>query len=110
MAAKTIQGHDPISGAFIEILIESGGSRSITPAVYGEDLRICLGFIDLQVNGYAGYDPNAESTTPGLVTDLMNRLLAVVVTTFLPTLTTASGNRSSRRCAPSLQLASVPQR
>ncbi|MFP5266617.1 MAG: N-acetylglucosamine-6-phosphate deacetylase [Acidobacteriota bacterium] len=93
MAAKTIQGRDPISGAFVEILIESGVIRSITPAAPGEDLWISPGFIDLQVNGYAGYDLNAESITPDLVTDLMHRLFAVGVTTFLPTVITASEDR-----------------
>lgn len=93
MAAQSIQGRDPISGAFVEVLIEGGEIRSITPAASGEDLWISPGFIDLQTNGYAGYDLNAESITPDLVINLMHRLLAVGVTTFLPTLITTSEDR-----------------
>ncbi len=93
MASKTLQGRDPISGKSVEILIEKGIIREITPAPPGEDLWISPGFIDLQVNGYAGCDLNAEFITPDLVMELTQRLFAVGVTTFLPTVITAPEDR-----------------
>ncbi|MGH9586139.1 MAG: N-acetylglucosamine-6-phosphate deacetylase [Acidobacteriaceae bacterium] len=51
------------------------------------------GFIDLQVNGYRGYDLNAESLEPEAVIALTERLVSVGVTTYLPTLITASEER-----------------
>ncbi len=93
MAAKTIQGRDPISGAFVEMLIEGGVIRSMTPVRPGEELWISPGLIDLQVNGYAGCDLNSDSLTPDLVTKLMHHLFSAGVTTFVPTLITASEDR-----------------
>jgi N-acetylglucosamine-6-phosphate deacetylase len=109
MAAKTIQGRDPISGAFVEILIEGGVIRSLTPVRPGEELWISPGLIDLQVNGYAGCDLNSGSLTSDLVTDLMQHLFSAGVTTFVPTLITASEDRliaalravaEARKCCP----------
>lgn len=47
------------------------------------------GLIDLQVNGYAGYDVNADDVTPEVIVDLTRSLWAEGVTTFLPTIITA---------------------
>ena len=59
----------------------------------GEDLWLSPGFIDLQVNGYAGCDLNAKSISPDLVTALMYRLFAFGVSTFIPTIIAASEER-----------------
>lgn len=48
------------------------------------------GLIDLQVNGYAGHDVNAEDVTPQTIIDLTRALWAQGVTTYLPTVITAS--------------------
>jgi len=93
MTRHSIHGCDPATGEFIEILVENGVIRSITPGRSGEDLWLSPGFIDLQVNGYAGCELNAESITPDLVTALMYKLFAVGVTTFIPTIITASEGR-----------------
>jgi len=93
MTRQSIHGHDPLTGEFIEILVEDGVIRSITPGSAEGDLWLSPGFIDLQVNGYAGCDLNAESITPDLVIALMYRLFAVGVTTFVPTIITASEDR-----------------
>lgn len=90
MAPKTIQGRDPVTGEYIEIFVENGVIRRITPSPPKDDLWLSPGFIDLQVNGYDGYDLNAESITPDDVTNLMYHLFAVGVTTFIPTLITAA--------------------
>ncbi|MGB7354249.1 MAG: amidohydrolase family protein [Acidobacteriaceae bacterium] len=94
MTRQSLQGRDPLTGAYIEILVEDGAIRSITPAVpREEDLWLSPGFIDLQVNGYAGCDLNAELISPDVVTALMYQLFEVGVTTWIPTLITTSEYR-----------------
>lgn len=93
MIRQLIHGRDPLTDEFIEILVENGIIRSIAPGLSGEDLWLSPGFIDLQVNGYCGCDLNAELITADLVTALMYRLFAVGVTTFIPTIITASESR-----------------
>lgn len=90
---KSICGRDPLSGEFVEVTVEDGAIRSIEPRASGDDLWLSPGFIDLQVNGYRGCDLNAESITPDVVIALMDRLFAVGVTTFVPTLITAREDR-----------------
>lgn len=93
MAAQSIQGRDPLTGECIEVRVEDGVIQSIVPGTSEEDLWLSPGFIDLQVNGYAGCDLNAEPITPDVVSTLMQRLFAVGVTTFVPTLITTSEER-----------------
>lgn len=47
------------------------------------------GLIDMQVNGYAGLDVNADDVGPETVVELTRALWAQGVTTFLPTIITA---------------------
>ena len=93
MIRQSIHGRNAITGEFIEILVEDGVVRSVGAVTGEDDLWISPGFIDLQVNGYAGCDLNAESITPVVVTALMHRLFTVGVTTFIPTIITASQDR-----------------
>lgn len=93
MTRRLICGRDPLSGKFLEIAVENGTIASIAPSNRNDDLWLSPGFIDLQVNGFAGCDLNAESVTPDLVIALMHRLFAVGVTTFVPTIITASEDR-----------------
>jgi N-acetylglucosamine-6-phosphate deacetylase len=89
----SIYGRDPLSGEFIEVLIEDQVIASIAPSPLATDLWLSPGFIDLQVNGFAGCDLNAESISPDVVAELMYRLFSVGVTTFVPTIITASEDR-----------------
>ena len=57
------------------------------------------GLIDLQVNGFAGHDLNGESLTVQTVHDLALVMLKCGVTTFLPTLITASEARLTHALA-----------
>ena len=93
MNLESIRGRDPLTGNSIEVVIEDGRIQSIASGVSEHDLWLSPGFIDLQVNGYAGCDLNAESITPDLVTDLMCKMFSVGVTTFVPTIITASEER-----------------
>src|SRR5690625_7218800 len=48
------------------------------------------GLVDLQVNGYRGYDVNSDDVTSETSVELTRGLWREVVTTFLPTIITAS--------------------
>lgn len=87
---QSIQGRNPANGENIEVIVDNGLIQAIFPAASGEDLWLSPGFIDLQINGYGGYDLNVESLTPDVVIALAHQLVAQGVTTFLPTLITAA--------------------
>ncbi len=53
------------------------------------DLARQPGLVDLQVNGYAGADVNADDVTPDVVVELTRALWQRGVTTYLPTVITA---------------------
>lgn len=92
-SSQSMHGRNPLTGEPIQVLVEDGVIRSIAPGRSEENLWLSPGFIDLQVNGYGGCDLNAESITPDDVTALMDRMFAVGVTTFVPTLITAAEER-----------------
>jgi N-acetylglucosamine-6-phosphate deacetylase len=54
---------------------------------------VAPGLVDLQVNGYAGLDINAESISIGTVIELSDVLAANGITTWLPTVITAQEPR-----------------
>lgn len=93
MNPQSIHGRNPLTGEGIEVLVADGVIQSIARGFSGDDVWVSPGFIDLQVNGFAGCDLNAETVTLELVSDLMYRMFAVGVTTFIPTLITASEDR-----------------
>jgi N-acetylglucosamine-6-phosphate deacetylase len=63
---------------------------------HGEKQWLSAGFVDLQVNGYAGHDLNGLTLDTATVRALCQAMLKVGVTTFLPTLITAP---EARICA-----------
>ncbi len=93
MNRQSIQGRDPATGETLEVSIENGLIRRISRGHSREVLWLSSGFIDLQVNGYCGCDLNAGSLEPETVIALTERLVAVGVTTYLPTLITAAEGR-----------------
>lgn len=93
MNRHSIQGRDPATGETLDVSIENGLIRAIGRARSSELPWLSPGFIDLQVNGYSGYDLNTESLEPETVIALTERLVAVGVTTYLPTLITAAEER-----------------
>ncbi len=93
MSSHSIHGRNPLTGKFIEVRIQNGIISSVRSKASRDDLWLSPGWIDLQVNGYAGFDLNAESIEPDLVHALARRLLSLGVTTFVPTIITASEDR-----------------
>jgi predicted transposase YbfD/YdcC len=89
----SIQGRDLASGETVEVVVGDGVIEAIAPISSGEERWLSPGFIDLQINGYCGQDLNDESLTPEVVIALAQQLVALGVTTFLPTLITSAEGR-----------------
>jgi N-acetylglucosamine-6-phosphate deacetylase len=90
MKSRSITGRDPFSGNVLEVIIENGRIRAIIPSPIEEAPWLSPGFIDLQVNGYLGSDANSDGVDSDVILSLTKKMLALGVTTFLPTVITAS--------------------
>jgi N-acetylglucosamine-6-phosphate deacetylase len=90
MKSSSITGRDPSSGNVLEVILENGRIRAIIPSPVEEAPWLSPGFIDLQVNGYLGNDVNSDDVDPDVMLALTHTMLALGVTTFLPTIITAS--------------------
>ena len=90
----TVHGLDPGTGQSLTVEVKSGVIQAVhrSQAAASESGQgwLAAGLIDLQVNGYAGHDLNDDQVTPETVQALARAMLASGVTTFLPTLITAS--------------------
>ncbi len=88
--SQHIEGRDIRTGAGIVLTVRHGCIQSCRPTNQKYECWLSPGLVDLQVNGYRGFDLNEDAATPATVSRLVRRLLAAGVTTFLPTLVTAS--------------------
>jgi N-acetylglucosamine-6-phosphate deacetylase len=86
----SISGRDPHTGRTIEVEIRDGIIAAIADVPLAEPLWLSPGLVDLQINGYQGFDLNSDNLTSDTVIDLSRSVLATGVTTFLPTIITAS--------------------
>jgi N-acetylglucosamine-6-phosphate deacetylase len=91
-----LTGRDPSTGEPLLVHCADGRIAAIEPGPPGESAWLAPGLIDLQVNGYCGDDLNADDLTIHTVQTLARRMLATGVTTFLPTLITASEEKIIR--------------
>src|SRR5262245_29488966 len=85
-----ITGRDPATGHSLAVTVADGRIATIDEGPAGETAWLSAGLIDLQVNGFAGIDLNGRDLAPEAVARLTADLRAGGVTTFLPTLITAS--------------------
>ncbi|MCC2608775.1 N-acetylglucosamine-6-phosphate deacetylase [Neorhizobium petrolearium] len=85
-----VDGIDPRTGKGIAIEIADGRISAIRPAENTSSHFLSAGLVDLQVNGFRGFDLNNGEVTPKIVLSLCEELLGVGVTTWLPTIITAS--------------------
>jgi len=90
MAGTEIIGKDPGTGRSLRLTLEGTRIAAIRPGPPDAQAWLSAGLIDLQVNGYAGHDLNAESLAPDTVRLLAMQMALHGVTTFVPTLITAS--------------------
>ncbi len=90
MSAEIVTGRDPATGRPIAVTVQDGVVVEVAPGPEAADGWLSAGLVDLQVNGYAGHDLNSGALTPETVIALAAALRKTGVTTFLPTLITAS--------------------
>lgn len=92
-----VTGRDPVTGRALCVTTEGGVIADVREAPDpGDGLWLAPGLVDLQVNGFARHDVNAEDVTPQTVADLVRALWGVGVTTVLPTVVTAAEDRITR--------------
>lgn len=87
-----LTGRDPSTGQVLRVDADRGlitAVTAVTAVGADADRWIAPGLIDLQVNGYHGFDLNEPELRPQTVTGLVHALAAVGVTTVVPTLITA---------------------
>ena len=87
---QSISGRNPQDGQPIEVIVDDGRVQAIVPGRADQEAWLSPGFIDLQVNGYGGDDVNADGIDPGVIHSLTKKMIATGVTTYLPTIITAS--------------------
>jgi N-acetylglucosamine-6-phosphate deacetylase len=87
---KRLVGRNPANGAGLAIDMDVGRIVAVFDVEYDGDQYISAGLVDLQINGYFGYDLNDHTLTPERVVALTHKLFESGVTTYQPTLITAS--------------------
>ncbi|WP_020497331.1 N-acetylglucosamine-6-phosphate deacetylase [Sciscionella marina] len=92
-----ISGLEPESGRAVRVRFAEGVIESVEYDHDGdEDCWLTPGLVDLQVNGYAGHDVNARDVDAETVLAMTGSLRAAGVTTFAPTVVTASEEQTLR--------------
>jgi N-acetylglucosamine-6-phosphate deacetylase len=87
---RSYSGIDPLSGRPLTVLVENDRIAEVSEATGPVEGWLAPGLVDLQVNGFAGFDVNGPDVTPDTVVELGRALAAVGTTTFAPTVVTAS--------------------
>jgi N-acetylglucosamine-6-phosphate deacetylase len=92
MSTTCVTGRDVGSGQGISVTAEDSCIAAIEPTdrEVTSGPYLAAGLIDLQVNGYRGLDLNDGTVTPARVAALTQMMTELGVTTYLPTLITAS--------------------
>lgn len=89
--SDVVHGRDPASGDVLEVTVDLGRITRLVRVPGPADLPfLAPGLLDLQVNGFAGIDVNAADLTPQRLTDLTLALARRGVTTWVPTVVTAT--------------------
>ena len=95
----TYSGLDPGSGKGRTLHVGDGVIQSVEPNHNPGLPRLSPGLVDLQVNGYDGYDLNDGALEPDAVERLSQALCRVGVAAYLPTLITADEGDLCQRMA-----------
>jgi len=99
-----VRGKIPGTESLIDVLVENGKVIRVSPCrkgsssdFGGDDLYLCPGFFDPQVNGFAGVDFNSPRLSPEGLHRAALSLASTGVTRFLPTLITSSHEKMVRQ-------------
>ena len=87
---QRLVGRDPRTGNGYAVTFADGIIQSVEPDTYDGPTYLAPGLVDLQINGYFGIDLNDHQLTPERVAALSRKLFEKGVTSYLPTLITAS--------------------
>jgi N-acetylglucosamine-6-phosphate deacetylase len=92
MTTRRVTGRDVGSGQAVSVTVADGRIAAIEPTdlALTSGPYLAAGLIDLQVNGFRGLDLNDGMVTPARVAALTQMMTGLGVTTYLPTLITAS--------------------
>lgn len=95
------KGRDAVTGQVVEVTVSQDRIVDVRSAdgrqAGDEDLPwISAGWIDLQVNGFGGYDLNGETLAPAELEGVVRALHAQGVSAFLPTIITGPIDRMRR--------------
>jgi N-acetylglucosamine-6-phosphate deacetylase len=95
-----VRGRHFETGDRVEIDVAAGKIASVRPgfsddrhAIGGNDNWLLPGLIDIQVNGFGGFDLNAEDVTVDTMLGARQRLAAVGIARWCPTVITGSHER-----------------
>src|SRR5690554_1965277 len=83
-----LSGIDPVTGKSYTVTFAAGAPVASIAEGGEADCYLAPGLVDLQVNGYAGFDLNDGKVDAETVSKLARVMLAHGVTTFLPTVIT----------------------
>lgn len=81
------------SGRMETIEVKDGRIASIREGLASTDLWIAPGLIDVQLNGYGGFDFNGMDTTVQTVVEIVKQMHKIGVTHLLPTIVTGPRER-----------------
>jgi N-acetylglucosamine-6-phosphate deacetylase len=90
MSRPTITGRNPQNGRPLAVTVQDGLIREIQDGRKDEEVWLSPGLVDLQVNGYGGDDVNHEDPDPEAIVSLTRNMIAMGVTTYLPTIITTA--------------------
>lgn len=93
----TVTGKLPRTQVPMTVAIENGRVVGMEESSSETEQWLAPGLVDLQVNGFGGFDFNADDPAPEDVIGAARALRANGVTTFVPTLITASHEQISAR-------------
>jgi N-acetylglucosamine-6-phosphate deacetylase len=86
----TLTGLNPLDGEPIKVTVSDGVIHAIDVSRHEDERWLSSGFVDLQVNGCGGEDVNSVEPDPQTIISLTAKMIALGVTTYLPTIITAS--------------------
>jgi N-acetylglucosamine-6-phosphate deacetylase len=84
---KTLRGKDVVTGSVREVVF-GASIESAQPSTEETDTYLSPGWIDVQVNGFAGVDYNSGATTHQEIARSLDVLFSTGVTRFYPTVIT----------------------
>ena len=95
---KTLRGKDVATGLAREVVFDST-IESVRPSVEKTDSYLSPGWVDVQVNGFAGVDYNSPAATEEEIARSIKVLFSTGVTRFYPTVITGGPEDMCRALA-----------